>query len=420
MAKEENVKEEKVEEVKVEKGNNKALIIVGFLILILAIIIVSTILICGNNKDIEQKNNKEENEIKQSQEKALIEFEENFTIGKEMSYNELISKLVNTNQIKENTKITLKVNDKEITEDEKYVFNEIGKYKVDVKLEYKKEESVIINEKSSEINIMADSEKPVISGISDKTITVGDKIDLKAGITAEDSVDGKLDVTIEGKVDNKKAGKYDIKVIATDKSGNKQEETFTVTVKEKKKNETANKTTNTTATNKTTNTNKTNANKNTTTKTTKKKEQTKKTFTTSELIAAGKSAKSSYRTQINAVFSYTNKYREKAGVEKLKLDETLSTAACMRAVEMAYSGNFSHTRPDGKGNCFTVLSEVGANYGYVGENIAMGQASAKAATEWWRNSSGHYQNMISSNFKKIGVGAFKYNGKYYWVQIFTD
>ncbi len=416
MAKEENVKEEKVEEEKVANSNNKKnLMIVVVLILILAIIIFSTILICDNNKTVEQKNNNYENEIKQSQEKALLTFKENFNVGKEMSYNELITKLVNTNEIKENTKITLKINDKEIKEGEKYVFNEIGKYKIDVKLEYKNEESVIINEKNSEINIMADSEKPVISGISDKTITVGDKIDLKAGITAEDSVDGKLDVTIEGEVDNKKAGKYDIKVIATDKSGNKQEETFTVTVKEKKKTETANKTTNTTATNKTTNTN-----KNTKTNTTKNKEQTKKTFTTSELIAAGKSAKSSYRTQINAVFSYTNKYREKAGVEKLKLDETLSTAACMRAVEMAYSGNFSHTRPDGKGNCFTVLSEVGANYGYVGENIAMGQASAKAATEWWRNSSGHYQNMISTNFKKIGVGAFKYNGKYYWVQLFTD
>ena len=403
MAKDEDVVEKNTE----EKSNKKLFIIIA--VLIIVIISVSGFLLYNNNK-----NNKENENIKiqQEQEKSLLEFKESFMVGKEMTYNELVSNLVDTSSVKENTKITIKINDKDIKENEKYVFNGAGKYKIDVRLEYKQGESLIVNEKSSELNITVDSEKPVINGVSDKTINVGDEIDLKSGITAEDEIDGKLDVTVEGKVDNKKAGKYNIKVIATDKSGNKQEATFTVTVKEKDKTE--NNTTNKTTANTTKKTNTT-----TKTNTTKKTETKKKTLTKAELLSEGRSAKSNNRTQINAVLSYTNKYRKEAGVANLKLDENLSTAACMRAVEMAYSGNFSHTRPDGT-SCFSVLSEVGANYGTVGENIAKGQANAKGATEWWRNSSGHYQNMISKDFKKMGVGVFKYNGTYYWVQLFTD
>lgn len=407
MAKDEKIVEENTE----DKSIKKVLIIV--VILIIAIISVSGIFLYNNNK------NKQENEkldIQQSQEKALIEIKEDFMVGKEMSYNELVAKLVDVSEMKENTQITVKINDASISEGEKYVFDEVGQYKIDVRLEYNQGKSLIVNEKSSEINIIADTEGPVISGISDKTITVGDKIDLKSGIVAEDKVDGILDVTIEGKVDTKKVGKYDIKVIATDKSGNKKEDTFTVTVKEKNENNTTNKTTASTTkkTNTTTKTNTTKKNN-----TTKKTETKKKTLTKAELLSEGRSAKSKNRTQINAVLSYTNKYRKEVGVPNLKLDENLSTAACMRAVEMAYSGNFSHTRPDGT-SCFSVLSEVGASYGTVGENIAKGQANAKAATGWWRNSPGHYQNMISKNFKKMGVGVFKYNGTYYWVQLFTD
>lgn len=409
MAKDEKIVEENTE----DKGIKKVLIIV--VILIIAIISVSGIFWYNNNK---KKQENEKLDIQQSQEKALIEIKEDFMVGKEMSYNELVAKLVDVSEMKEDTKITVKINDASISEGEKYVFDEVGQYKIDVKLEYNQGKSLIVNEKSSEINIIADTEGPVISGISDKTITVGDKIDLKSGIVAEDKIDGILEVTIEGKVDTKKAGKYDIKVIATDKSGNKQEDTFTVTVKEKEKNEnnTTNKTTaNTTKkTNTTTKTNTTN-----TTNTTKKTETKKKTLTKAELLSEGRSAKSKNRTQINAVLSYTNKYRKEAGVPNLKLDENLSTAACMRAVEMAYSGNLSHTRPDGT-SCFSILSEVGASYGTVGENIAKGQENAKAATGWWRNSPGHYQNMISKDFKKMGVGVFKYNGTYYWVQLFTD
>ena len=88
-------------------------------------------------------------------------------------------------------------------------------------------------------------------------------------------------------------------------------------------------------------------------------------------------------------------------------------------MEMAYSGKFSHTRPNGT-SCFTIFNEKGISASNKGENIAMGQRSAESVSTSWRNSPGHYENMIDANFKKIGIGVFKFDGNFYWTQIFSD
>ncbi|MGN0579072.1 MAG: CAP domain-containing protein, partial [Ruminiclostridium sp.] len=71
---------------------------------------------------------------------------------------------------------------------------------------------------------------------------------------------------------------------------------------------------------------------------------------------------------------------------------------------------------------FTVFEELGIRYGAAGENIAAGQRSASEVMESWMNSSGHRQNILSSNFRKIGIGLYKSPDGYgyYWVQIFSD
>ena len=56
----------------------------------------------------------------------------------------------------------------------------------------------------------------------------------------------------------------------------------------------------------------------------------------------------------------------------------------------------------------------------MGENIAHGYNSGLLVTKGWRDSVNHYKNMINSDFKKIGIGLFKFNNNNYWVQIFTD
>lgn len=124
-----------------------------------------------------------------------------------------------------------------------------------------------------------------------------------------------------------------------------------------------------------------------------------------------------YTDLINEVYEITNNYRSLVGVPFLTLDSSLVEAANIRAKEL--SDSFSHTRPNGS-SCFTVLSELGISYCTAGENIAAGYSSSQSVMEGWRSSSGHYQNIISSKFKKIGIGVNIINNQYYWVQIFSN
>lgn len=128
-------------------------------------------------------------------------------------------------------------------------------------------------------------------------------------------------------------------------------------------------------------------------------------------------SENTYTDLINEVYEITNNYRSLVGVPSLTLDSSLVEAANIRAKEL--SDSFSHTRPNGS-SCFTVLSELGISYGTAGENIAAGYSSSQSVMEGWRSSSGHYQNIISSKFKKIGIGVNIINNQYYWVQIFSN
>lgn len=122
---------------------------------------------------------------------------------------------------------------------------------------------------------------------------------------------------------------------------------------------------------------------------------------------------------INAVLGYVNQYRSEVGLSPLILDDSLNLAASIRALEMGWSRKFDHTRPNGT-MCFSVIDELGIGYYVVGENIASGYTDAASVSNGWKNSPGHYANMISSDFGKIGVGLANINGTYYWVQLFTN
>ncbi|MBP3255673.1 MAG: CAP domain-containing protein [Clostridia bacterium] len=148
---------------------------------------------------------------------------------------------------------------------------------------------------------------------------------------------------------------------------------------------------------------------------------------TSELLSEANQLKIQNSSLIQNILQYTNEFREEANDEKINdvsdrstlvLDSSLTTAACVRAIEIARGDEFSHTRPNGT-SCFTVLSDMGISSTARAENIAECY-SAESAASGWKNSAGHYKNMINPSFKKIGIGVIKYNGTYTWVQLFTN
>lgn len=118
--------------------------------------------------------------------------------------------------------------------------------------------------------------------------------------------------------------------------------------------------------------------------------------------------------EVQKAVANTNKLRAEVGASNLKYDERLSAYAQRRAEEIVRL--FNHKRLNGQ------EIYVGFANGNRGENIAAGYGTADATVlTQWRNSKGHYENMIAKGFTKIGIGVVYVPGstyRYYWVQIF--
>lgn len=116
----------------------------------------------------------------------------------------------------------------------------------------------------------------------------------------------------------------------------------------------------------------------------------------------------------------TDSVKESYRTTELQYDYALERVAMKRAVEIALS--YDHTRPNGT-KCFTAYP-----FGYMaeGENIAAGYMSAAKVFNGWKEENesyggqGHRRNMLSSNFKAVGIGHVVYQGCHYWVQEFGD
>lgn len=401
----------------------KILIITTIIVIVLLGI---TLFIFLEKKDIKEK---ESSNIQTNEEK--INIKENVEV-------EINSEVLNIKNFFENSnfsdgEINYFESDKKIKFDTKY--NKIGSFKVVMK----------INDKNYETTLnVVDKLAPTLK-LKELTITLGDKFEINSFV--ESCTDNSEEDCILSYKENKKytkVGTYDVTIIAKDKSDNVVEETTKLIVKNKK-------TTNETQTNNNNN-NKVKFVKEETESVKETKELkygtilnswhvktyklysdgSKKTineYTHYEVDGTNFNAKTSdmlpeaienmnvYKDIVNDVVKYTNEFRTEVGQAPLTLDETLTKAAMVRAIEMAYSDKFSHERPDGN-MCYYIMRDFGQDIYGVGENIASRQRNAKEVSYAWKGSQGHYENMISASFTRIGVGVINFYGTYYWVQLF--
>ena len=119
-----------------------------------------------------------------------------------------------------------------------------------------------------------------------------------------------------------------------------------------------------------------------------------------------------YQSRAYEMLALVNRERASKGIAPLKWDADLESSAVTRAAETSIM--FSHLRPNGS-DCFTAFPD-GLYAG--GENIAMGFSSAQDTFNQWKNSSGHYANMMSPSFTHIGISCF-YGGAYGWCWVQT-
>ena len=141
--------------------------------------------------------------------------------------------------------------------------------------------------------------------------------------------------------------------------------------------------------------------------------------TTNDLKAEATTLVSSFNSEYHEMLGYVNQLRATEGASPLVLDYNLNVAATIRSLELGWSRQFSHTRPNGT-QCFTVLDELGINYMAAGENIYYygSIADVQRAYNAWDKSEGHHKNMVSTQFTKMGVGKAIVNGATYWTQMF--
>lgn len=129
----------------------------------------------------------------------------------------------------------------------------------------------------------------------------------------------------------------------------------------------------------------------------------------------------SYTSSRNIILNKTNEFRKEKNIPELILDEELSKIATLRAMEIAYSGVMSHTRPNNK-EWITIVKEFTGKEQEtrMAENIAGEFDTDVQVVEEWHNSKSHNAIMLEENFKKIGIGKYSFNGKTYWVQHFSE
>lgn len=134
-------------------------------------------------------------------------------------------------------------------------------------------------------------------------------------------------------------------------------------------------------------------------------------------------------TQQQEILTYINQARSKPcqcgatiypAVAPLTLDAQLNTASDQHAVDMATYNYFSHTGRDNS-QPWDRMTRAGYVWRAAGENIAAGYTTTRAVVDGWLRSEGHCKNIMSANFKNVGVG-YGYTTistyKHYWVTDF--
>ncbi|MCE7889236.1 MAG: CAP domain-containing protein, partial [Sorangiineae bacterium PRO1] len=121
------------------------------------------------------------------------------------------------------------------------------------------------------------------------------------------------------------------------------------------------------------------------------------------------------KTRITEGFNLLNQHRVANGRSALAYDTKLEATIEGHCHHMAVHTFFSHTAPEASvSSPWTRANLCGTSAN--GENIFYGSSSAQSAMTAWINSPGHNANMLSTSFKRVGIG--NYNTQ--WGQIFGN
>jgi uncharacterized protein YkwD len=123
-------------------------------------------------------------------------------------------------------------------------------------------------------------------------------------------------------------------------------------------------------------------------------------------ITAGATAKARIDARERAIARAINRQRARHGLSNLKSSRRLARAADYHSWEMLDADYFAHESRDG--GSFADRIRRFANHRAVGETLAMmggcGRNAARRVVRMWMNSPGHRAILLSSSFKRVGLG----------------
>ena len=129
---------------------------------------------------------------------------------------------------------------------------------------------------------------------------------------------------------------------------------------------------------------------------------------------------------VHQVFELVNQERSRAGLAALTLNSQLCQSAQAHSQDMADHNFMGHNGSDGS-TPWDRMHQAGYQFSHAGENCAAGAATPEAVMSMWMNETppndGHRQNILSPNFRDIGVGyAYQQASQYghYWTQDFAS
>ena len=102
------------------------------------------------------------------------------------------------------------------------------------------------------------------------------------------------------------------------------------------------------------------------------------------------------------IIKLTNQERTASGLNSLNENSQLDAAALAKANNMFEQQYWDHFGPNGETPWQFIRAE-GYNYVYAGENLAKGFQTAEGVHEAWMASPTHAANIMSGNYKDIGV-----------------
>lgn len=123
-----------------------------------------------------------------------------------------------------------------------------------------------------------------------------------------------------------------------------------------------------------------------------------------------------FRSEVEKdLLALINEEREAEGLDPVKMDGDLQSAARIRSRELCKTGHWDHTRPNGDSWSTVITEDVPVKFAAAGENLCMTEYddpsvdnaySADFYMDRWLNSPSHYDNIIRPNFTHVGIGVY--------------